>query len=128
MSTSIDLQKLYDNSADFFGLGGNAIMKLDREAALDLCLQAATRELVLIKIEGGIWRNGKFEARLDAIWDGSDPPLSRGEAGENNARAADFIRSTAAGYNAFVATTASIEGYAHKRSNDVPHRETFVAE
>jgi len=110
----VEKQKLYGRSNEFFELNGNAIMKLSRIAATDVCLVAASRGLIVVKIEGGIWRDGKFEARLDAIWDGEDPPRTQNEADKNNLRAATFIKSTNLAYNAFIVTSAPIGGYAHR--------------
>lgn len=107
-------QKLYGRPKDFFELNGNAVMKLSRGAAIEVCLRAASQGLILVKIEGGIWRDGTFEARLDAIWDGEDPPITKNEADRNNVRAAAFIKSTDSAYNAFIVTSASIRGYAHR--------------
>ena len=110
----VEKQKLYGRCDDFFELNGNAIMKLSRRAATDVCLVAASRGLIVVKIEGGIWRDGKFEARLDAIWDGEDPPRTQNEADKNNLRAATFIKSTDLAYNAFIVTSAPTGGYAHR--------------
>ncbi len=106
----VNRQKLYHRGADFFALDGNAVMKLSREAAIEACLDAASQGLVAIKIEGGIWSDGTFEARMDAIWDGADPPVKRKDAHENNLAAANFIRSQDPSYNAFIITSYSFGG------------------
>jgi hypothetical protein len=110
----LDRQKLYDRVEDFFDLNGNAGMKLTREAAIRLCLATAAKELVVVKLEGGIWRSGQFEARLDAIWDGLDPPLDQETTEENNLNAANFIRSAIGSVNAFIVTCAPAGGYKPK--------------
>ena len=110
----VDRQKLYDKAMDFFDLAGNAVMKLSRKAAADACRNAALQGVLVVKIEGGIWRNGTFEARLDAIWNGADPPTSKEIACRNNLNAADFIRSQDASYNAFIITTSCMTGYRHR--------------
>lgn len=101
---------IYTESNDFFRLDGNATMILSRNAATGACLGAANQALLIVRIEGGIWHDGKFEARLDAIWDGLDPPVARDEAHKNNLRAVEFIKSMETSYNAFVLTSASISG------------------
>lgn len=116
---TIDRQKLYDQSSDFLALDGSAAMKLSRQAAMGLCTDAAAHGFVLVKVEGGIWANGTFEARLDAIWDGADPPLARAEAQQNNLRAARFIRSCDQAYNAFILTTAFLAGYLRQQRSPV---------
>ena len=68
------------------------------------------RNFVAIKIEGGIWSDGTFEARMDAIWDGADPPVKGKDAHENNLAAANFIRSQDPSYNAFIITSYSFGG------------------
>ena len=108
-----DRQKLYDDAKAFFEFDGNAAMKLSRRAAIDVCRGAAGKGIIVIRVEGGISSNNKFEARLDAIWDGRDPPINRHEAEKNNVRAAAFINSADSAYNAFVVTSAPIGGYAH---------------
>ncbi len=106
----VDRQTLYHAAKDFFDHAGNAVMKLSRTAAIELCLDAANQGLLVVKLEGGIWSNGTFEARLDAIWDGADPPVKKQDAYENNCTAANFIRSRHPGYNAFVVTAALSAG------------------
>src|SRR5690348_336333 len=93
-----DRQKVYERPQDFFDLDGSAWMKLNRRAAVALCSCAAARGLVLVRVEAGISRNGSFEARLDGIWDGADPPIEPKAAHGNNLDAAAFIQSC--GYNA----------------------------
>ena len=103
----IDRRKLYCEGKDFFDLDGNAVMKLSRKAAVSVCLDAAAQGFLIGKLEGGIWSDGTFEARLDALWDGADPPVPETDACENNRAAADFIRSQPPSYNAFVITALS---------------------
>lgn len=105
----IDRQKLYHAGKDFFDLDGNAVMKLGRETAIEVCLDATREGLLVLKIEGGIWSNSTFEARLDAVWDGADPPVEKKEVYKNNLAAANFIRSQPHNYNAFI-ITASFAG------------------
>ena len=112
-----DRQKLYDDAKAFFELDGNAVMKLSRRAAIDVCRGAAGKGVVIVKVEGGISSDDKFEARLDAIWDGADPPMDQHEADKNNRRAAAFIRSADATYNAFVVTASPVAGYPHRQPN-----------
>lgn len=106
--------KLCDNALFFFDPKGNAIMKLTPESAIDVCLQAANRGLVIVRIEGGIFSEKGFEARLDAIWDGKDPPLSYEETCENNLRAYLDIKAESELHNAFIITCAPMSGYLHK--------------
>src|SRR5688572_3407576 len=97
----------------FFSGAGNAVMKLTRDAAADVCTLAIDHGLVVERIEGGIWHNPGFEARLDCIWDGMDPPLDRDAAIQNNLKAERFIHS-AGECDSFVLTVAPLSGWPHK--------------
>lgn len=105
---------LFSVSRDFFELDGSAVMKLTAGAAIAVCAEAAAHDLVVVRVEGGIWHHPGFEARLDCIWDGADPPLGRSVAENNNARAASFVVRVQDGHGAFILTTAPISGYRHK--------------
>ena len=122
---SVDRQKLYDHARDYFDLDGSVVMQLSRSAAINVCREAVARGLLVVKIEGGIKRGRTFEARLDAIWDGVDPPIDAGTAEQNNLRAANFIRAQVKDYNAFIITDAPLTGYRHReaasRSGQVEH-------
>jgi hypothetical protein len=108
--------RLYDSAADYFSLNGHAVMYLTPDAAIEVCVQAAQRGLLVVRIEGGIWHAPGFEARLDCIWDGADPPIDLENAMANNARAAEDIRRERAVHSAFVITTAPLTGYRHKQT------------
>jgi|SRR5688572_14471923 len=112
----MERNRLYDSAADYFRLNGNAIMKLTPEAAIDVCLEAAQRGLVVVRIEGGIWHSPGFEARLDCIWDGAEPPIDLENAIANNARAAEDIRRERVIHGAFIICDAPLTGYRHKRT------------
>ena len=110
----IDRMKVYQTAKNFFDIGGGAVMKLTRAAAIDVCCGAAERGLLVAKIEGGIDRGGIFEARLDAIWDGADPPIDYDRARANNLSAAQFIGAQSDEYNAFIVTDAPLTGWRHR--------------
>jgi Colicin-E5 Imm protein len=112
----MERNQLYGSSRDYFDLNGMAVMYLAPDAAIGVCAEAAQRGLVVVRIEGGRWHAPGFEARVDCIWDGADPPLDLTRAATNNARAADFIRRERAMHGAFVITDAPLTGYRHKRS------------
>jgi hypothetical protein len=112
----MERNRLYDSSRDYFALNGLGVMKLTPDAAIHVCAEAAQNGLVIVRIEGGIWHAPGFEARLDCIWDGADPPLDLSSALVNNARAAEFIRAECARHSAFIITDAALTGYRHKRS------------
>lgn len=101
---NIDLQQRYDSSDDFFSLGGSVVMKVSANAAVAICERAAQRGLVIARVEGGIWHAPGFEARLDCIWDGVDPPVDQRTAEQNNHAAAEFVRTEQAVHDVFVIT------------------------
>ncbi|WP_321924970.1 colicin immunity protein [Paraburkholderia guartelaensis] len=80
-------------------------MKLTTEAANDVCKKAAAHGLLVARIEGGIWHAPGFEARVDCIWDGEDPPTTSNAAIENNRRAAAFICEESGEHDTFILTT-----------------------
>jgi hypothetical protein len=88
---NIDFQRHCDSSDDFFSLGGSVVMKLSVDAAIAFCEQAGQLGLVIARVEGGIWHFPGFEARLDCIWDGVDPPIDASTAEKNNLTAAEFV-------------------------------------
>ena len=111
IAMNIDLQRRYELPSDFFDLCGSVVMKLSAEAAIASCLAAAEYGLIIAKVEGGIWHYPGFEARLDCIWDGVDPPVTQQAAEENNLAAANFIRSQKGIHDVFVLTAPSISGW-----------------
>ena len=90
-------------------------MRLTAAAAIDVCIEADLHGLVIARVEGGIWHNPGFEARVDCIWDGADPPIALLSARENNRRAADFIRDQSRRHSAFILTAPPVTGWPHKR-------------
>jgi len=105
---TVDRSKLYNGSSDFFELNGSAIMKLSRSAALGVCQEAASKNAIIVRIEGGFKQGKAFEARLDCIWDGIDPPYTPEAAIKNNLRGAAYIERSSVEHNAFIVTIAPI--------------------
>jgi Colicin-E5 Imm protein len=106
--SKMDLATRYDSADDFFSLGGNILMKLSREAAIAVCSKAASQNLLITRIEGGIWHSPGFEARVDCIWDGLDPPVTPKQAEHNNNNAIIFIRHESTIHDTFVITTQRV--------------------
>lgn len=109
-----DRSKLYSNADDFYGLSGNNVMKLSPSAAIAVCRTAAHNGLVIARVEGGVWCSPGFEARLDCIWEGADPPISIEAAAKNNLVAGEFILRQGAVHTAFILTAAPLSGWPHK--------------
>lgn len=107
--------KLYSTACEFYDLEGSVVMKLTPEAAIQVCLTAVDYQLVVARIEGGIWHHPGFEARLDCIWNGMDPPLSDSEAKGNNHRAAEYIEKQSNMHDVFILTAPPITGWPHKK-------------
>jgi hypothetical protein len=106
-----NIAKLYDTSDAFFEQRRVVCMFLTTEATKDVCRKALRHGLLVTRIEGGILHNAEFEARVDCIWEGMNPPATVEQAEQNNARAlADVIRESAS-HNAFVVTTAPLTGW-----------------
>jgi hypothetical protein len=111
---AFDHSRVYDSSEDFFALDGSCVMMLTTKAAIESCERAAECGFLVARVEGGIWRNPGFEARLDCIWDGLNPPVDRDTAEENNHIAAVFILSESAVHDVFVLTAPPITGWKSK--------------
>ncbi|MDZ7644948.1 MAG: hypothetical protein U5K76_12500 [Woeseiaceae bacterium] len=96
---ALDRSKLYED-IDFFELHGHAVMMLTPEAAQKVCELASDQGLTIGRVEGGIWHDPGFEARLDRIWDVRDE--ARGECHVANHDAARFIRSWSDEHGVFI--------------------------
>src|SRR5664279_1956617 len=106
----MDRTRIFNSATEFFNLGCNCAMKLSPFAAIGVCERAAEKGFVIARVEGGLWHSQGFEARLDCIWDGTDPPLDPGEAHQNNLSAANFIRKESVAHHAFVLTVSPVTG------------------
>ncbi|RVU35518.1 colicin immunity protein [Rheinheimera riviphila] len=96
---------LYNDSNLFFELNGNNLMKLTPDAAIELCKCLVEKDVVVVCVEGGIWHNPGFESRLDAIWTGKKPPVSRTDLANNNNNAIKSIMEDREICNAFIIST-----------------------
>ncbi|MBT9457000.1 MAG: colicin immunity protein [Burkholderiaceae bacterium] len=105
---------LLGSAEQFFAEGHSSIAKLHPDAAVQSCDAAAARDLLVVRIEGGIWHKPGFEARIDCIWDGVDTPVNPSEVLANNTRASEFIELQKAKHSAFILTLAPVTGYLHK--------------
>lgn len=103
-----DRRRIYDSMEDFFNLDGSILMKLTPGAAISVCATAETRELFVLRIEGGMWRRPGFEARVDCIWDGVPNCINTGQAKLNNQAAAAFIRSRSDMHDVFLLTVGKV--------------------
>lgn len=112
MSDNSSMYKLNKSADSYFLENGTARMILSPSAAEGVCTSALAKGQLVTVVEGGIWRDPQFEARLDCIWWGSLPPLSWSEAKENNELAKKFITSETPMHSAFIVTTVSVNDVA----------------
>lgn len=97
---------LYDRPLDFFELGGSGTIQMSRECARQVCLLAQAHRQVVLCIEGGIWHNPGFEARLDAIWDRDKfATYSKDDVQKTNEQAAESVGFDNKLCDAFIVTT-----------------------
>ncbi|EKQ5873972.1 hypothetical protein SLJ52_000182 [Pseudomonas aeruginosa] len=103
--------EIVDNGLDFFSKEGNGKMWLTTKATLEVVSLATKKGLAISKIEGFIWHKdvGRFEARLDAIFEGLVNPVKvPDDVNNNNTRAKESTEEDASlGHDAFVVTIAS---------------------
>lgn len=99
---NIDSLRQYESADDFFALNGSAVMKMTVAAAISVCEQAINHGLIVSRIEGGIWHNPGFEARLDCIWDGADSSVDKVSAEKSNRSATGFIKSESFQHDTFI--------------------------
>ena len=59
-------------------------------------------------MEGGIWRDPGFEARIDCIWHAGEPPNDLATLRLSNAKAAQFIADRSAVHDVFVLTASGV--------------------
>ena len=96
---------LYDSADEFFKLEGNVNMRLTPEAAIEVCAMARKKGFYVGRLEGGVFHDPGFEARIDAIWDCKNY-LQDDRIYENNILAIeDLIEEIKLGkHNAFLVT------------------------
>lgn len=103
---SFDRTACYKDPYLFFSLNGNAVMKLEVDAAIQLCDLALDFDCMIARVEGGIWHNPGFESRLDCIWDRSHILDEQPEKANKSAK--EFIKEESSEHNAFIITTQKI--------------------
>ena len=82
----------FEERDEFFEQNGSVWMKLTKEAAIAVVEQCEAENRAVSIVEGGIWQDPGFEARLDAIWhSGFDKKPVGQSLSENNAAALGFL-------------------------------------
>ena len=105
---NIDSLRRYESADDFFALNGSVVMKMTVAAAISVCEQAISHGLVVSRVEGGIWHNPGFEARLDCIWDGADSSVDKVSVEKSNRFAAIFIKSESFQHDTFIIAVSKV--------------------
>lgn len=118
MSDSFKISNLYDEPESFFRLNGSARMKLTARTALEVCKICTENNIVIAYIEGGVYFNETFEARIDAIWRGFGIPFQH-DTKYMNDRAALFIQNQSPTCNGFILTIMTRADSDH--SGSYPH-------
>ena len=100
-----DYNVLYNNGEEFFKLKGNACMYLSPKAAIEVCQEAAKRNLWILGVDAGHWLNPGFRPDGTTSWTYNNPDDYQSKLAENNKLAIENIRDDeAAGYTAFIVT------------------------
>lgn len=109
-------RKVYTVAADYFLLGGDSNMLFSRDAAIKLCQLCIDNELIVSRVEAGIWHQeqSKFEPRIDGVWDGVSPPVTKDIVYDNNIRALNNIKFEQINYDVFVLMILKNEEYIFK--------------
>ncbi|WP_229921288.1 colicin transporter [Rahnella victoriana] len=101
----LDHEVLYVHGEDFFKLNGNASMKLSPKAAIEVCHEAAKKNLWVLGIDGGHWMNPGFQIDGAASWTYNKPDDYQSKLSENIKLAIENIKSDETeGYTAFLVT------------------------
>ena len=59
---------LVSNSNEFFDPNLNGEIFLSAAAAIDVCKRSVRNGLIIARVEGGIFKDGKFMPRFACIW------------------------------------------------------------
>ena len=95
VTSTEDRRKIYSDPSEFFAKQGRYWMKLTRPVAVAVVKQCQDHSLAVSMVEGGIWHNPGFEARLDAIWHSEfDHMPTESAIYGNNAKAAAYLKSS----------------------------------
>ena len=100
---------LHEDPEDFFRFGDKSVMLFSRAAAKRIFELAGSRGIEIWRYEGGILTNGRFEARLDAIWDRHHLHEGLEFLEKGNLRAATALKEGPENYNAFSVTGAPVK-------------------
>lgn len=79
-------------------------MKLALQASLDVANRCTKEGIAISIVEGGIWHNPGFEARLDAIWHSKFDVMPE-KVAANNEDAIQFIRDFDDAYDTAIIST-----------------------
>jgi hypothetical protein len=100
---------LHEDPEDFFKSDGVSVMMFSRAAAKRIFELAGSRGIEIWRYEGGILRDGIFQAKLDAIWDRLNRHKGMEFLEEGNLRAAATIVDEHESYNSFTITAGPMK-------------------
>jgi len=100
---------LHEDPEDFFQSDGVSVMMFSRAAAKRIFELAGSRGIEIWRYEGGILKDGVFQARLDAIWDRLNSHTGPEFLEEGNLRAAHAIVGQHESYNSFTITAGPLK-------------------
>jgi hypothetical protein len=84
-------------------------MKLSRRAAEELAENLEREGEIIVRIEGGVWHDPGFEARLDEIWDAVvRPNTSQTLYDFTNLDALNFIKTRSSLIDTFILTSVKL--------------------
>lgn len=107
--TKANRSVLFQDSDCFFEQYGSVWMRLSKKAAIEVAQRAAENNLIVVKVEGGIWQSPGFKSQMDCIWDSAaDPPTTVKVAANSNRDAANFMTLCAEKVDVFLVTAFPI--------------------
>ncbi len=97
--------KLYSSASEFFSLNGNATMRLTPTAAIDVCRIATKKGILVLGVDGGVYKEPIFEAKINCSWSAKfKSPFTSEQLNNNNALAIEDIEADRNCCNAFILT------------------------
>jgi Colicin-E5 Imm protein len=101
---------LHDAASAFFEVADLTNRAFSLRAAAEICAEAAARDLLIARIEGGNWRHPGFQPSGLFVWDGLDPPATADAAKINNDHGRRFVLQST-DCDAFILTSSPILGW-----------------
>ncbi|MDI2113977.1 hypothetical protein [Commensalibacter nepenthis] len=109
MEQKVNYNQLYTSMHDFFRLKGSSIVVLTKAAVIEICKHAMDYDILIWRIESGIWHNPGYEPRdvIDSIY---DPPVSKETAIDNNLMFIKNLKDEPPEYDVFTILITNYQG------------------